>query len=484
MSPRASADRLLGNVEIHTNVEHYASTDIDNLDAVFGGPDKRREVEKKLLLKLDLRVLFLVLIFVMNQLDRDNLAAARLQGLEEDLHMTGQQFNTLISITYAGFIFTQVPSNILLNQLRRPSIYLSYCIILWGVLCISIGDYHVVLLLRFFLGFTEAVYYPGVLLILSTWYKRDELGLRLSYFSCGSSLGRALGSFIASGIFAAMDGKFGYAGWRWLFLIEGTLTCVIAVAGIYLIPDFPTTSAAWLTHDEQILARQRMVKDLCGVEPKRVQQSGLVEALTDWTVWWLAIAKSSATVGQSFGNFFPTLAATLGYKPSITLLLCTPAWLMGMVMSFYVSQHSDTTRERFWHITSALCVGIVGFALGISTMNTAVRYLSLLLMPQSYVAYIIFFAWVSNSIPESSSKRGVALAFINACTGVANVGASYLWPASWGPSYSRSYVSCILAYSLCILMAWVYRLHLIRLNNKAEMNERALGLPRGFRYIT
>jgi len=60
----------------------------------------------------------------------------------------------------------------------------------------------------------------------------------------------------------------------------------------------------------------------------------------------------------------------------------------------------------------------------------------------------------------------------------------YLWPASWGPSYSTSYLVCILGFVITILMLWVYRLHLMRLNEEAEKNEHALSLPRGFRYIT
>ncbi|KIM50432.1 hypothetical protein SCLCIDRAFT_1225345 [Scleroderma citrinum Foug A] len=282
-----------------------------------------------------------------------------------------------------------------------------------------------------------------------------------------------------------MDGKLGYSGWRWLFLIEGGLTCLIAAAGAHMIPDFPTTSVPWLTHEERILAQRRMFEDFGSIDKQQeTQKSGLVEVFSDWTVWWLAMARSMATIGESFANFFPTLVATIGYDPSITLLICAPPWILAMATSYYVSRHSDATRERFWHITVALCGGIVSFALGILTMNPTVRYLSLLLMVQTNVSYIVFFAWVSNSIREPS-KRAVTIAFLNTCsTGIANVGASYLWPASWGPSYSKSFMSCILAYTTCILMLWVYRSHLIRLNKKAEMEERALGLPKGFRFIT
>ena len=60
----------------------------------------------------------------------------------------------------------------------------------------------------------------------------------------------------------------------------------------------------------------------------------------------------------------------------------------------------------------------------------------------------------------------------------------YLWPASWGPTYAKSYFFCILAFSTAIAMLWVYRLHLTRLNEKAEKHERTFGLPKGFRYMT
>lgn len=37
-------------------------------------------------------------------------SAARLHGFEADLHLKGQQFATLLSILYVGYILMQVPS--------------------------------------------------------------------------------------------------------------------------------------------------------------------------------------------------------------------------------------------------------------------------------------------------------------------------------------------------------------------------------------
>ncbi|KAI6113703.1 MFS general substrate transporter [Pisolithus thermaeus] len=473
----------LSNTEIYPDVEEYTPTLVD----ADPEPNRRREVERKLLRKLDLRVWFLVLVYIMNYMDRNNMAAARLKGLEEDLRLTGQEFNTLISVLFIGYGFMQIPSNIYLNRIRRPSLYLSCCVFLWGIISIGTGHFREALASRFFLGFSEAVYYPGVLLMLSRWYKRDELGLRMAYFTGGSSLANAFGSLIASGVLAIMDGKLGYQAWRWLFFCEGGLTCMIAASAFFVVPDFPTTPAFWLTSEERMLAQKRMEEELTGIDHdsiKVVEGSGLTEALTDWKVWWLAIALAILNIALSYSFFFPTLAATMGFSPTITLLLCAPPWIVALLTSFCVMSHSDRTGDRFWHIVGPVSTGIIGFVMAITSTDTLTRYLSLFFMAQISVSYIVLLAWVSNSIPESSSRRAVGIAFANTLSSISNIASPYVWPAAWGPSYVNSFLICILTATISLFMLWVYQLHLISLNKEAEMNERALGLPTGFRYVT
>ena len=165
----------------------------------------------------------------------------------------------------------------------------------------------------------------------------------------------------------------------------------------YVVPDFPTSRATWLTTEEQLLAQKRVAEDLRGVMDHSLESSkssGLVEAFTDWTVLWIAIAVVLLEVSQSFLTFFPTIVATMGYSPSITLLLCTPPQILIVIVSFFVTRsvlcsvlafcdselfrsHSDMTRERFWHITGSISMSIIGFSIAASTMNNAFRYISL-----------------------------------------------------------------------------------------------------------
>ena len=94
-------------------------------DAEFGGPEARRKLERKLLLKVDARMSIMVLIYILNYLDRNNIAAARLRGLQEDLNLSNTEYSTCLSILYVGYILMQIPSNMIINKISRPSWYIA-----------------------------------------------------------------------------------------------------------------------------------------------------------------------------------------------------------------------------------------------------------------------------------------------------------------------------------------------------------------------
>lgn len=64
-------------------------------------PEWRAYHNKMLLRKVDMRLLpCLILMYLLNFLDRSNLAQARLGSLEVDLNMTGTDFNLATSILF------------------------------------------------------------------------------------------------------------------------------------------------------------------------------------------------------------------------------------------------------------------------------------------------------------------------------------------------------------------------------------------------
>jgi len=91
--------------------------------------------EKALVRKIDIRIFpVLILLFILNFIDRNNFANARLKGLEKDLKLTDVQYQTCISILLVGYVSMQVPSNIFLNYIIWPSMYLCSCVAAWGVI--------------------------------------------------------------------------------------------------------------------------------------------------------------------------------------------------------------------------------------------------------------------------------------------------------------------------------------------------------------
>ncbi|KAG2147849.1 MFS general substrate transporter [Suillus bovinus] len=476
---------LLGSVDCSSRYDATSSGRSDGHGPTLPLADVDRPiVEKRLLRKLDLRVAFLVLVYIMNIMDRTNIAAARLRGFEEDLGMTGNQFNTLTSILFLGYLLTQAPSNMILHRMKWPSLYLSSCMAVWAAMtmCMSaVQTYYDALILRFFIGFVEATFFPGAVFLLSRWYKGNELGLRITFLFCGNSISYAFSALTALGILGSLDGALGFTAWRWLFFVEGALTFTIAVTAIWILPDFPSTSNVWLLPAEQVLANQRMEEEVVTrIEREGKPEdnfSGLTEALLDWRVWWLGVTLNLLISSTSFANFFPTLSATMGFSVTTSLFLCAPPWILGTATSFIVARHSDVTGDRFWHIVGPLLVGVAGYILAISTMNTTVRYLSLFLMTQSPVAYAVTLTWVTNTFSQSQSKRAAAIALISSMGSAGFISSSYFWPSRWGPSYVNSYLLCISTSVVCIAMCWIFREHLSRCNKAAEAEEKVLGLP-------
>jgi MFS family permease len=88
------------------------------------------------------------------------------------------------------------------------------------------------------------------------WYKRSEAQKRYSIFSCSTILAGAFGGLLASAI-GKMDGVRGYGGWRWVFILEGLATIVMAVMVYFALPDFPE-DCKWLSEREYDHIRVKM----------------------------------------------------------------------------------------------------------------------------------------------------------------------------------------------------------------------------------
>jgi MFS family permease len=414
----------------------------------------------------------------------------------------------------------QVPSNILINRIKRPSLYIGVAMLLWGMVSTLSGVAHNfvgMVLIRFFLGFIEAAFLPGALLILSKWYTRKELTLRNAILFCGNLISNAFSALVGAGVLSNMQGTLGHAAWRWLFwskcmcshsyrccyeantyAVEGAVTMLIAISAVFILPDLPTNSRGF-TEEELYVARLRMTEDVGEADVDSEGQGpfdGLKMALKDIKIYIMMLTFTAYVVGLSFNAFFvsspvlqilqklvsilihwvqPTLTGTLGFSYVPTLLMSAPPWAFSCIVSLINALHADRCQERFWHIVGPICVGIVGFVISMSTDNVAARYVALFLQASSYAGFIVFYSWISSSFPRPPAKRAVAIAMINAFSQLGNVAGSYVWDLK-DHGYRKSYGIVLSMFGITIVGCVIFRMVLTNLNRKLAERELALDL--------
>lgn len=90
--------------------------------------------ERRLLRKCDRHVLPVIsVLYLLAFIDRINIGNAKIQGLEKDLDMTGNDYNIALFVFFIPYILFEVPSNILIRKIA-PSTWLSFIMLCWGTL--------------------------------------------------------------------------------------------------------------------------------------------------------------------------------------------------------------------------------------------------------------------------------------------------------------------------------------------------------------
>ncbi|GAA6039056.1 hypothetical protein JCM8097_000175 [Rhodosporidiobolus ruineniae] len=428
--------------------------------------DEFKAEERKLLRKIDFTLLpTLFILLILNYLDRNALASARVQGIEDDLGLVGNQFNTAISLLFVGYILGQIPSNMILAR-SRPSVYLSICVAVWGCASLAtafVKNYHQLLAVRIMLGITESPYFPGALFLLSSWYTKKELAFRTAFMYTGSLLSGAFSGFISAGVEAGLDGALGRPSWSWLFIIEGAITVFVAVCAFFILPDYPATTKR-LSLRERALAVYRLERDAGSKDDEN--DAGAIKSLK------MALGDYRLYLCVSF------FLDTFGYSKVMTLVLTAPPYLFTTVLSVVISRLSDRKPERCFHLAIPLAFGLVGYAIAAGSLNIGARYFSLFLMLGGlFGSYNVALAWISSTFPRPRAKRAMAYAVINSLG--KQIWSPYLYPKSDAPRYTTAFVTNSIMAAISILFCFILRFCLARANRKMDKDEADAALASG-----
>ncbi|KAH7375507.1 MFS transporter [Plectosphaerella cucumerina] len=437
----------------------------------YTGAGKKTDPEEiALVRKLDWRVMpTLCVMYFLNYVDRNAIAQARLDNLEDDLGMTGTDFNTAVSILFVGYVLMQIPSNMLITRIQ-PGIYMSSWMVVWAGVSAATAAVHNfggLVACRFFLGITEAPFYPGATYMLSIFYTRKEVASRIAILYCAQILATGLSGLIAAGIFEGMSGVAGLSGWRWLFLLEGIATAVVAILGFWLLPNTPLTTR-WLSEREREIAHGRMERDKLDDDAGEASaMDGLRQACRDKRTWLFVLMQNFHLSACSFNSFFPTVIKTLGFNRTITLVMTCPPFIFAGAAGIFFGWSSGRLHERTWHITTGLGIAVAGFVLAASTLNVPARYVACFIFAMgAYSVNSVIIGWASSTLGQTKEKKAVVLAMTNVGGQIGYIYGAYLWPKSDEPRYAIGFGASAGFAFLSVVCAWIIRTLLIRENKR------------------
>lgn len=222
----------------------------------------------------------------------------------------------------------------------KPSVFLPTIMFLWGCVTIAMAwvpNYQTLVGLRVIVGVLEAGFAPGVLLVISSWYKPNEQSKRFGVYISAAILSGAFGGLIAGAITDNLDGAHGIPGWRWLFIVEGAATAGWSLVSSFLLLDFPANTER-LSERERELA----VKRLQWANPATVNKEerlGHLQALkrsfSTWTVWLFVVGYMAVVGSSTLSYFYPTLVEGLGYTTSVSQYMTIPVSVLSLSLHYF-----------------------------------------------------------------------------------------------------------------------------------------------------
>jgi MFS transporter, ACS family, tartrate transporter len=361
--------------------------------------------------KMRLRILpFVFLLYVIAQLDRNNIGIAALT-MNQELAITSQQYGLIFGIFFFGYLLFEIPSNLLLHKIGAR-VWIARILMSWGIVAMLTGFVHSVhqlYVVRFLLGLAEAGYFPGIVLYLTYWFPRREQARAFALLVMANPVATILGVPVSVLILDHVH-WLGVSSWRWLLILEGAPAIVCGVLTYFLLPSRPD-EARFLSAKEKAQIREEMERE----ERQKLEEHpySLFQVLAGGRTWHLVLIYSGMMIGQyALTSWAPQLMKSLSprYSNSVVGLLVAIPYLVGLTAMILVSSSSDRNLERRYHAAIPALIGGVGLLL-LGTTRSPVYSVALLtlLAVGIYSFYGPFWALPSEFLTGFSAAAGIAL---------------------------------------------------------------------------
>ncbi|KAL7915712.1 major facilitator superfamily domain-containing protein [Trichoderma velutinum] len=446
------------------------------------------EVEKRLVKKIDMRLLpILSLLYTMCLIDRTNIGAARISGINEQLDLNvGERASIALLVFYIGYVFVELPSNIIIKRVG-PANWLAFLGLLWGIATLGIGFSHnwiVLTILRVILGIFEGGLFPGCIYLLSSWYKAGELQKKIASFFLTASFLSSFSNILAYGLVHISHDTF-ISGWRWIFIVEGAMTSALGLLAWFIVIDFPRSKRnKFLTPEETNMVEARLLLERGEDEGEQVNLKIILETVKDWKVWLLAFIYQTGSTGiYAFLFFLPIiLQNSLGFSQSQSFLLSTPPAAFGVIVAFLASWAADKTRVRGPFAFGSAVMGLTGLCMIGFLHHPYPRYVGAFLgQAASNTLVVTGLAWGQNNV-RGDAKRAVTTAIQVTLSAIGGIYSSTVFRQQDAPNYLPGIIAILILFALTAFLVPITSWILWRSNKKADAKLEMIEGVDWFRY--
>jgi MFS transporter, ACS family, tartrate transporter len=366
-----------------------------------------RSIEAMVITKLTTRLLpFLFLLYIVAYLDRINVGFAALQ-MQAQLGFSDRVYGLGAGLFFAGYFCLQVPSNLALARVGARR-WIALIMLVWGVISCCMMMVRVAsefYFLRFALGAAEAGFFPGIILYLKHWFPASARARAVAMFMTAGPLAGVVGGPISGALLEIKAGRF--AGWQWLFLLEGLPAIVLAGVVWVMLKDKPE-EAHWLTATEKQWLDMTLAQEAAGFATRG---GSVFTAFKDSRVWLLTLVYFGATTCSYGVSLWLPKVIRGGFRGSsfeIGVLSALP-YIVAAIAMVVVGLHSDRSGERKWHLAGSAFAGAAGLWGAGIVSSTSAEIVMLSVALASFSMMGPFWAISTSILGGTAAAAGIAL---------------------------------------------------------------------------
>lgn len=437
------------------------------------------EDNARILRKTDLWLLPIMLgIYFLQQLDKSTLSYASVFSLVQDTGLVGYQFSALGSIVYAAQLIWQPVSSFFLVRLPVGR-WLAFNILCWGITlsCMTTAhNFRTLITARFFLGLFEATVAPTFVTITAMWWRRREQTQRTTLWYSMNGLTTVIGSIMSFGLGHIHSNTL--KPYQIIFLFTGILTVVFSVVVYLVLPDSPTT-ARFLTHEEKILAVERLRANNTGTETKTWKWAQARESLLDpKTYAWFSMLFLISIPSGGISTFGPLIVKSFGYNQLNTILLQMPFGAV-QICATLLGGYAATRWKLKFPVLIALTLPPIAGAAALLHIPRGAAHKGALLGAYYIVSFYpgispLIYTWSSqNTAGHTKKTLTTGILFVGQSAG--NILGPFLYTTEQAPLYTKGLTSSLACFAALAAVFVATAFYLALLNRSHAARRVAMG---------